>query len=120
MIEFFLALLLKHYIVDMGLQRHLSGVIDKGEYFGTGYIHYLQHGIGTVIVALFFISWPLAVLMGALDYFLHWQIDYVKTCFTRWMNWPFGSIGWYWASTVDQILHMTTYYILLKIVYLPQ
>jgi len=62
MMEFFIVLMLKHFIVDLGMQQYL-GPSAKHECFGDGHRHYLDHGIVTVFVALWFVP-DIAVVIG--------------------------------------------------------
>jgi len=101
-------LMIKHYIVDLGLQAYLLKQ-DKRLYFGNGHIHYLQHSVATIIVSIFFLPAPIALLVGLLDYIIHWHIDFGKHCFTTHFNIEARSMVWWWCATVDQILHLTTY-----------
>ena len=52
---FFFALLIKHAIIDLGVQSHVKG-LDKTRFFSNAHIHYLHHGISTLLIALFFKS----------------------------------------------------------------
>ena len=72
--DLLLLLLIKHAIVDLGIQSQLQN-INKDKYFGNGHIHYLQHGLGTLIVAGLFLQVYPAILCALLDYIIHWQID---------------------------------------------
>ena len=72
---FFFALLIKHAIIDLGVQSHVKG-LDKTRYFSNAHIHYLHHGISTLLIALFFLSPQLAKLSAIFDYFANWNIDF--------------------------------------------
>lgn len=104
-------LLIKHAIVDMGIQSQLQS-IDKSCYLGNGHIHYMHHGISTLVVAGLFIPAIPALLCALLDYFIHWQIDYSKHKVNNYFKINPRSIAWWWTNVIDQILHFVTYYVL--------
>ena len=101
------ALLVKHVIVDLGLQSYLQNQ-NKYPYIGSGHMHYIQHGVATGLVSLFFIP-ELAIFVGMLDYLLHWHIDFSKHRFNAFFKIQSRTKVWWWINVVDQILHFTTY-----------
>lgn len=111
-----LLLLLKHAVVDLALQGYISGT--KLEYFGRKlFIHSTQHGFGTLLVVTPFVqSFELAFVLGALDWILHWHIDYCKTQYLTRRAISMHSRHFWWIQAVDQILHYLTYFLIVIIV----
>jgi hypothetical protein len=110
----FLTLLLwKHAFVDLPLQRQL-GPLEKQIYFGEGHKHYVQHGIGTLLVSIPFFSFQTVILIAILDYIAHWHIDYFKHIITKNKYYPISerSIQWWYLTALDQALHFSTYILL--------
>jgi len=109
-VEFFLVLMIKHFIVDLGFQQYL-GPRAKLQWVGDGHTHYLHHGISTMFIALWFVP-EIAVVIGLLDYVIHWHIDWGKHHLNKFLNCEARSITWWWTSVLDQCLHVLTYYFL--------
>ena len=112
-LEFFLALVIKHFVVDLGMQQYM-GTRDKHIWLGNGHRHYFEHAVFTSIICLFFIP-KLAIPIAILDYIVHWHIDYSKHHINRWLQFEPRTQYWWWLMVVDQIAHMLTYYALAKI-----
>ncbi len=110
MMEFFLVLMLKHFIVDLGTQQYI-GPSNKHEYLGDGHRHYFEHGIVTAFVALYFVP-EIAVVIALLDYIIHWHIDWGKHHLNRFFNIEAKTPPWWWTNVLDQCLHVLTYYFL--------
>jgi len=106
---FLYLLVVKHVIVDLALQTYLHKQ-NKFSYFGSGHVHYLEHGVATFFVALFFLDWQTALVIGLFDYVAHWHIDWGKHRINHWFDIEPRSHIWWWLNTLDQILHFTTYY----------
>jgi hypothetical protein len=111
-LEFFLALVIKHFVVDLGMQQYM-GTRDKHEWLGNGHRHYFEHAVVTAFIALWFVP-KLAIPIAVLDYVLHWHIDYSKHHINRWLQFEPRTQYWWWLMVVDQIAHMLTYYALAK------
>ena len=109
--ELFLVLLIKHAIVDLGIQSHLRN-IDKFTYLGNGHVHYLQHALGTAFVAIFFLEPSSCLAITIIDYLAHWHIDWAKHRFNTLVRVVPRTAAWWWTNVVDQILHFTTYYVI--------
>ena len=108
----FLGLLLKHAIVDIGIQAYQTN-LSKADYTSLkAHYHYAPHGIGTFLVFVTFVNPVVALIAGILDWIAHWHIDFVKSSVVKHGNLEKYTPKWYWATTVDQILHYTTYYLL--------
>ena len=110
MMEFFTVLMIKHFIVDLGMQQYL-GPRAKHKWLGDGHTHYLHHGITTMFVALWFAP-QIAVVLGLLDYVIHWHIDWGKHHLNRFLKCEARSVTWWWTNVLDQCLHVLTYYLL--------
>jgi len=108
--EFFLVLMLKHFIVDLGTQQYI-GPSDKHLYLGNGHRHFFEHGIVTAFIALIFVP-EIAVLLAVLDYVIHWHIDWSKHHLNRYLKCDARSEIWWWTNVLDQCLHVLTYYLL--------
>ena len=100
--EFFLMLLVKHAIADLGIQAQLQN-INKSNYFGNGHIHYLHHGIGTLVMAGLCVPLVPAVLCAIIDYIIHWHIDFTKHKVNKIFNIESRSRAWWWTNVMDQI-----------------
>ena len=112
--NFFFVLLIKHAIVDLGVQSHFKG-LDKLRYISNAHIHYFHHGISTFLIALYFTSLHFAVVSAVIDYVAHWHIDYSKHQINTRFNVEPKSITWWWTSSADAALHFLTYYIIILI-----
>jgi len=110
---FLLLLLFKHAFADLPLQHKLRN-IDKLKYFGNGHIHYLHHGILTLLVSVFFTTPILAIIIALIDYILHWHIDFCKhlICKNKIRPVETNSIVWWYITAVDQCLHYSGYVLL--------
>jgi len=111
--NFFLALLIKHAIVDLAVQAHLKD-INKNRYISNAHIHYLHHGISTLIIALFFVDPVLAVACAIIDYTMHWHIDFAKHRVNNYFNIESRSIAWWWTNAIDSALHVLTYFVIVQ------
>ena len=109
--EFLLLLLIKHAIIDLGVQSQLRN-INKSRYLGNAHEHYLHHGMSTLVISGLFVPAIPAILCAIIDYFIHWQIDYCKHKINNYFNIAPGSITWWWINVLDQCLHFVTYYFL--------
>jgi len=111
--ELLFALVIKHVIVDLGLQSQLLWGLthNKKRYFGC-HAHYFHHGLGTLIVALFFTSPLVATIAAVIDYIAHWHIDYTKHNTINYLELKRQDKLFWWVTVVDQLLHFLTYYLL--------
>ena len=110
MMEFFLVLMIKHFIFDLGMQQYHRPQ-QKHQWLGNGHRHYLEHGLATMFVALWFAP-EIAVVLGILDYVIHWHIDWGKHHLNRYLDIKDRSEYWWWTNVLDQCLHVLTYYAL--------
>ena len=101
-------LTVKHTVCDLALQRLFPA--DKKFYFDPpAHTHYFHHGLGSFLVGLMF-GWPFALLIGAIDYFVHWHVDYTKTIIRDHYNMQPTEDRYWVLQTFDQALHFFTYY----------
>lgn len=104
-------LLIKHAIADLGLQGYIKGS-TKRDYFGKKlWLHSTHHGIGTFIVLILFTDVSTAILIGLLDMFLHWQIDYCKTWLIHKLNYNNTMRQFWWIQAGDQAAHYSCYFL---------
>ena len=101
-------LILKHFVCDFWLQ--FSYMIDeKGTYGAEGGRHHaLMHTAGTFLVlAVTISSIEAAVVIGFLDGFIHYHIDWAKMKLSQHLT-PVDNEFW-WFIGADQMLHYLTY-----------
>ena len=100
----------KHAVCDGPFQRSWM-LKDKGFYGKTGgLVHAAIHGAGS-LAALFLLG-VAALLAAALvvaDVVLHYHIDFFKETLVRQQRWKLDQPYFWWALTVDQMLHQFTY-----------
>ena len=106
--ELLLALVIKHFIVDIGVQSMIPAT-PKHEYF-RGHRHYIQHGVGAVVVSVLLVDPVTALVIGLLDYVVHWHIDFAKHHLNRWIYAKVRTPKWWWTMVLDQIAHTFFYY----------
>lgn len=113
----FFLLAIKHGVCDLALQALYCRPSNKHRYFsGRAHLHALHHGLGTLLVTVFFASMPLALLLALMDYLLHWHIDFVKSTLVKWFNYTLDSDGYWLLTTVDQNLHFATYLLIVLLI----
>jgi hypothetical protein len=99
---------LKHYIVDFPLQSE-AHLATKGKYGNlTGVSHSLLHGIGTMVCLAPFLvnSLVLMLMLGALDFLIHYHVDWIKTNFG---NKDISKKAFWNQLGQDQLAHQLTY-----------
>jgi len=110
-----LALLIKHAIIDIGIQR-IQGPRDKQIYFSLkAHEHYGFHGLGTFIVFSIMVTPIIGLFLGIIDWICHWHIDYSKSQINMRNNLNQSHQNYWWLLTIDQILHYITYWILIYV-----
>lgn len=113
---FLFLLFVKHWYVDF-VDQSPEEVENKGKYGKwLGIRHSLKHGIGTTIVFLILdIDIESAVLLGLVDFVIHYHVDWVKMRFgNRDITTPV-----FWAQLgLDQLAHYVTYLLLVWLVIL--
>lgn len=105
----------KHAVADLILQSRLSG--DKLNLRSSkGWMHALDHAVLTVLVFIFFVSPQFAIVLGVLDFALHFVIDYCKTLWVRRKGIVLESRIFWYIQGIDQISHFTCYMLYIYIV----
>jgi hypothetical protein len=97
---------IKHWYIDFVNQSD-DEVAHKGIYLSwRGVKHSLKHGLATAAIFFFFIEIEGALLLGLIDFVLHYHIDYCK------MHYGNRDIKTkaFWAQLgLDQMAHQLTY-----------
>ncbi len=110
-IFFILGLLFfKHWYIDF-VDQSMEEVNSKGNYGEwLGIRHSFKHGIGTLIVfALFDFSFVDCVLLGLIDFVIHYHTDWAKININRKKNYTVETPQfWAWLGA-DQLVHSFTY-----------
>ncbi len=103
-------LLIKHMFADYYLQtpKMLSG---RGEYFHLGRAqHAAVHVVGSVVVFLVFgAPLPFILIIVALEWFIHFNIDYVKARYSDKKRLEPTQPAFWRAAGLDQLMHNLTY-----------
>ena len=104
-------LIIKHALADLVLQSRLTSGDKSNLKSWKGYIHAGDHGLLTFIVLLFFTSFQNSVIIGILDYVLHFLIDYIKTVLVRRFGVVQNTRTFWIVQGVDQIAHYSCYFL---------
>ena len=113
--ELFLFLILlqvKHWYIDFVNQTN-EEVASKGIYGDrAGIYHSAKHGAGTLLVVWFITGAPYlfwAVLLGIIDFVLHYHIDWAKININKKYNYTVQDKQfWAWLGA-DQLAHQICY-----------
>jgi hypothetical protein len=103
-------LFVKHWYIDF-VNQSMEEVNGKGIYGNAyGLMHSIKHGVATfVIFWLFLTNWPLAVIIGFVDFALHYHIDWAKININKRWNYTVENPKfWAWLGA-DQLAHSLTY-----------
>jgi hypothetical protein len=100
-------LFIKHWYVDF-VDQSEEEVRWKGAYFDwRGVKHSVKHGIATALIMSFFIyGIGDMILLGFLDFILHYHIDYCKIKFG---NRDITTKAFWAQLGLDQLAHAVTY-----------
>lgn len=107
------ALFVKHWYIDF-VNQSMEEINGKGIYGNAyGIMHSLKHGIATFGIMWYFLShWPLAIIIGFIDFVIHYHIDWAKQNINKHWNYtPENPKFWYWFGA-DQLAHTITYLLL--------
>jgi hypothetical protein len=110
-------LFVKHWYIDF-VNQSSEEVHGKGIYGNAyGVMHSIKHGVATFIIFWMFLSsWPLAIILGAIDFALHYHIDWAKININKRYNYTVENpTFWLWLGA-DQLAHQLTYIFLIWIV----
>lgn len=107
--------IVKHFICDFILQSDRM-IKEKGTYGAAGgRDHAAVHAIGTTIVLFIALPWNInshatAIMIGALDGFIHYHIDWIKSKINKRFDlYPEWDKMFWWLLGADQTLHYLTY-----------
>ena len=103
-------LFVKHWYIDF-VNQSMEEVVGKGIYGNAhGVMHSLKHGIGTGLIMWLFISDSLmAIMLGFIDFVIHYHIDWLKININKRYNYTTENPKfWAWLGA-DQLAHSFTY-----------
>jgi hypothetical protein len=106
-------LFLKHWYIDFVNQSD-EEITGKGTYGQAhGVMHSIKHGVATFIIFMVFTGgFEPSVILGFIDFVLHYHIDWVKMNINR--RWGYTIENpkfWMWLGA-DQLAHQLTYIML--------
>jgi len=104
------SLQLKHLIIDWIWQPEYEWK-NKGTYgHWGGILHSGKNAVGTALCFSPFVSWPMVLLVLAIDFLIHYHVDYAKMNINRIRCWgPITHPQFWWLTGVDQFLHQCCY-----------
>lgn len=109
MIEILVILILlqiKHWYIDFVNQSD-DKVADKGKYGRwLGIKHSFKHGLATFLIFFVFIEVEGALIVGLIDFVLHYHIDWIKM---RFGNRDIRTKAFWAQLGLDQLAHQLTY-----------
>jgi len=103
-------LFVKHWYIDF-VNQSMEEVHGKGIYGNAhGLMHSIKHGVATFLIFWFFMDhWPTAIILGFIDFAVHYHIDWAKININkRWHYTVENPKFWMWLG-LDQLLHSFTY-----------
>jgi hypothetical protein len=116
MILLLVLLFTKHYIVDFPLQKPYQWQ-NKGTYGHMGGIlHAGLHGIGTLLILVFFTEFQLALFLAMTDAIVHYHIDWAKMNLNNKFGYTPADEEFWWLLGLDQLLHSLTYILIARVV----
>lgn len=104
-------LTIKHFILDFLYQPPYQWQ-NKGTYgHWGGVVHSGQHALGTYAILMFFVpDRNLAFMIAAVEFFIHYHVDWAKMNFNKRMGWGATTHNQFWVLLgIDQLLHYLTY-----------
>lgn len=107
------ALQFKHVLCDGPLQT-LAMVRDKSHYLRPlGLAHAAIHAAASFLILLLFgIDLGTALVAIAVEFYVHYHIDYVKENAIRFFGWKTSDGPFWWSLSLDQALHHFTYLVM--------
>jgi hypothetical protein len=119
--ELFLILILlqiKHWYIDFVNQSN-EEVEFKGTYLDwRGIKHSLKQGLGTAVCLWIFVGIPLAVVLGFIDFLIHYHIDWAKMNINKKHGYTVQDPKfWTWLGA-DQMAHQVTYIFLVWVLFI--
>ena len=110
-------LFIKHWYIDF-VNQSMEEVVGKGIYGNAhGVMHSIKHGVATFLIFwLFMGDWPISIVIGVIDFALHYHIDWAKININKKYNYTAENPKfWAWLGA-DQLAHQLTYIFLIWIV----
>lgn len=111
-----IAFQLKHFICDYPLQtQYMLGKMKSTGWFKPLAAHSAVHSIGTI----FIVSWInpiLAIVLGVVDFILHFIVDRIKASPTMGGRWKPEQPQFWWALGADQMTHHIINYIFIFLI----
>jgi hypothetical protein len=101
---------IKHVICDFFLQT-ANQLQNKGRYgHPDGLVHAGIHVLGSIPVFLVLpATFSVALAVLALEFVLHYHIDWLKNEITSRRDWQIQDRQYWWAMGLDQFAHQMTY-----------
>jgi hypothetical protein len=100
----------KHWYIDF-VNQTPEEVAGKGIY-GNAHVlmHSIKHGVATMLIMYVFVYEPLvAIVVGFIDFVLHYHIDWAKMNINKRWNYTIDKPAfWAWLGA-DQLAHSFTY-----------
>lgn len=113
---------LKHFICEFLWQPAWMWQ-NKGKLFHIGGIaHAALHLLGsafifTCMIGIGALSAPIIIVVLALEFFLHYIIDYAKMNISAKKGWKCNTHNEFWVLTgLDQLLHQLTYLLMIQLI----
>jgi Protein of unknown function (DUF3307) len=106
-------LFVKHWYIDF-VNQSMEEVNGKGIYGNAhGVMHSLKHGVATFLIFwLYVMDFEYAIIIGFVDFVLHYHIDWTKININkRWNYTAENPKFWAWLGA-DQLAHSLTYLLL--------
>lgn len=103
-------LFIKHWYIDF-VNQTPEEVAGKGIYGNAyGLMHSIKHGVATTVIMLFFVhNFEAAVLVGFMDFLIHYHIDWAKMNINKRYGYTIEMPQfWAWLGA-DQLAHSLTY-----------
>jgi hypothetical protein len=103
-------LFVKHWYIDF-VNQSMEEVVGKGIYGNAyGIMHSIKHGLGTWFIFWMFIGdIEYSLLIGFIDFVLHYHIDWAKININKKYNYTAENPKfWAWLGA-DQLAHSLTY-----------
>jgi hypothetical protein len=103
-------LFIKHWYIDF-VNQSMEEVVGKGHYGNAhGLMHSIKHGVATVLIFWAFTGdFNYSVIVGIIDFVLHYHIDWAKININnRWNYTVENPKFWAWLGA-DQLAHSLTY-----------
>lgn len=100
----------KHFVFDFVYQPPYQWQ-NKGTYgHWGGLVHTGQHVLATFFILLFFTSLPVTLVICAIEFLIHYHMDWFKMNLNKKKGWGATTHNEFWVLTgFDQYVHAMTY-----------